>query len=124
MRFTQDAPSNVNVVRSYGPGEIRVNDGVYHQSVIVGPDAVCSIPQLRDVADLTMAHVAQILAWQPELVLVGTGARQTFPAADITARFMSAGVGVEVMDTGAACRTLNVLVSEQRRAAAILILGT
>jgi uncharacterized protein len=54
-------------------------------------------------------------------VLLGTGPRQIFPAASFRAQFLSAGIGVEVMDTGAACRTFNVLVAEQRRVVALLM---
>ncbi len=62
----------------------------------------------------------RILALEPEVVLLGTGSRQIFPAASFRARFLSAGIGFEAMDTGAACRTFNVLVAEQRRVAALL----
>jgi len=59
---------------------------------------------------------------EPELVLVGTGHRQEFPAAAFGAHFLKSGIGFEVMDTGAACRTFNVLVSEQRHVVALLLL--
>ncbi len=62
------------------------------------------------------------LALEPELVLLGTGERQIFPAASVGAQFLRAGIGFEVMDTGAACRTFNVLVGEKRRVAALLLL--
>jgi uncharacterized protein len=58
---------------------------------------------------------------QPEVVLIGTGQRQVFPAPAFGAQFLRAGIGFEVMDTGAACRTFNVLVSEQRLVVALLI---
>jgi uncharacterized protein len=54
-------------------------------------------------------------------VLVGTGVRQVFPAAEFAAQFLRAGIGLEVMDTGAACRTFNVLLTEQRRVVALLL---
>jgi len=56
------------------------------------------------------------------VVLLGTGRRQTFPAAEFGARFLQSGIGFEVMDTGAACRTFNILVSEHRRVVALLLL--
>jgi uncharacterized protein len=59
---------------------------------------------------------------EPEVVLLGTGPRQHFPEASFAARFLRANVGFEVMDTGAACRTFNVLVAEQRRVVAVLLL--
>ena len=62
-----------------------------------------------------------MLALEPELVLLGTGVRQQVPGAEFGAQFLRAGIGFEVMDTGAACRTFNVLVAERRRVAALLL---
>lgn len=121
MRFTQDASSNVNVIRGYGGGELRINEEVFRGSVIVAPSAIRAEPTLGDVADLTLDTAAHALAFEPELVLLGTGRRQVFPFAAFGAQFLKAGIGFEVMDTGAACRTYNVLVSEQRRVVAVLI---
>jgi uncharacterized protein len=74
------------------------------------------------VEDLARLDPSRILEFDPELILVGTGQRQIFPAAAFRARFLSAGIGIEVMDTGAACRTFNVLVAEQRPVVALLML--
>jgi uncharacterized protein len=122
MRFTQDLSSNVNVVRGYGRGEIRVNDQRYHESLILSASAIRAEPALKDIGGLTDEHVTYLLGLKPEVVLLGTGERQTFPIASFGARFLQAGVGFEVMDTGAACRTFNVLVGELRQVAAVLLL--
>ncbi len=121
MRFTQDSSSNVNVIRGYGRGELRINDEVFHAAVIVTAAAKRSVPALTDVAGLTHEHAAHILEHEPEVVLLGTGQRQVFPPPGFGARFLQAGIGFEVMDTGAACRTYNVLVTEQRRVVALLM---
>lgn len=121
MRFTQDSSSGVNLIRAYQAGELRINDQVLHGTVILSASDLLSEPAIRDVSDLTAEHTARILALDPELVLLGTGARQTFPAASFGAQFLRAGIGFEVMDTGAACRTFNVLVAEQRRVVAVLL---
>jgi uncharacterized protein len=120
MRFTQDQTSSVNVIRGYAEGEIRINADVYHRALIVAADAVREEPALLDIADLAGEHVSRILELKPELVLLGTGRRQIFPHAAFGARFLQAGIGFEVMDTGAACRTFNVLVGEQRQVVALL----
>lgn len=121
MRFTQDLSSSVNLIRGYGEGELRINDETFHTAMIVAPSSKRSEPAILNVTDLTAEHVAHILEFEPELVLLGTGRRQIFPAAAFGAQFLEAGIGFEVMDTGAACRTFNVLVSEQRRVAALLL---
>jgi uncharacterized protein len=76
---------------------------------------------IHNLDDLIGLGLARTLALEPELVLLGTGARQIFPAPSFGAQFLRAGIGFEVMDTSAACRTFNVLVGEQRRVAAMLL---
>jgi uncharacterized protein len=122
MRFTQDLTSNVNIIRSYGQGELRINDEVFTNTMIVSASSLRAEPGLANVADLTAEHAAHILEFEPELVLIGTGQRQVFPEAAFGAQFLRSGIGFEAMNTGAACRTFNVLVSEQRRVVALLIL--
>jgi uncharacterized protein len=122
MRFTQDSSSATNLVRAYGNGEVRVNDDVYRSAIIVSASAVHAAPDIRNVEDLARFDSSRILALDPEIVLLGTGPRQIFPAASFRAQFLGAGIGIEVMDTGAAARTFNVLVSEHRRVVALLMM--
>ena len=122
MRFTQDTASGINIIRSYGAGELRVNDSVFRGAVILSASTILSEPDIGSLDDLVGIDVSRILALEPELVLLGTGARQIFPAASFGAQFLRKGIGFEVMDTGAACRTFNVLVGEQRRVVALLLL--
>jgi uncharacterized protein len=121
MRFTQDSTSGVNLVRAYAAGELRINDQLIRSGVIVSATALSMEPAIGSVDDLTAEHTVRILALEPELVLLGTGRKQVFPAASFGAKFLQAGIGFEVMDTGAACRTFNVLVAEQRRVVAVLL---
>ena len=74
------------------------------------------------VDDLQVSHLGPIFELRPELVLIGTGARQRFAPADICSAFAARGIGIESMDLGAACRTFNILVQEERRVAAALFL--
>jgi uncharacterized protein len=121
MRFTQDFTSSVNIIRGYGAGELRINEDTFHSAVIVGASAIRTESLISGVTDLNDDHVAHILALEPELVLLGTGTRQLFPGPAFGVQFLKAGIGFEVMDTGAACRTFNVLVGEQRRIVALLL---
>ncbi len=122
MRFTQDSTSASHLIRGYAPGEVRIDDTSYRDTVMVSASAVTRVPEIRGVNDLAAFNPAVLLAQEPEVVLLGTGPRQIFPAADFRSKFLSAGIGFEVMDTGAACRTYNVLLGEQRRVVALLIL--
>jgi len=121
MRFTQDSSSAPLLIRAYRAGELRINDEVHRGTVIVSASVVVSLPEVKDLNDLAQVDPSQLLAQDPELILLGTGPRQIFPAASFSAQFLSAGIGFEAMDTGAACRTFNVLVAEQRRVVALLM---
>jgi uncharacterized protein len=126
MRFTQDVSSGINVVRGYAAGELWINDRRLGEAVILTATELLLEPGLRDASDLGHPATAALLttralALAPEVVLLGTGVRQCFPAAGFGAGFLRAQVGFEVMDTGAACRTFNVMVAEQRRVLAVLI---
>jgi uncharacterized protein len=121
MRFTEDASAAINIIRGYGSGEIRINEQSIRDAVIVSATDLLLEPGLHGVADLGATQHARIMSLEPELVLIGSGARQIFPDASFAAQFLRAGIGYEVMDTGAACRTFNVLVSEGRRVVAALL---
>ena len=121
MRFTEDSTPGINLIRGYGNGELRVNENLYRGGVILSAATVIADANVQNLDDLLAMDVSRALALEPELVLLGTGARQVFPAPSFGAQFLRAGIGFEVMDTSAACRTFNVLVGEQRRVAAMLL---
>lgn len=121
MRFNQDQSSAATRIRSYGAGEIRINDATFTQPVIVSRSSVAAGPPVKTADELAAPHAEAVLAHRPEVVLLGTGSRQLFPALEFGAAFLRAGIGFEVMDTGAACRTFNVLAAEERAVVALLI---
>jgi uncharacterized protein len=121
MRFAQDSSSTVHIIRAYAAGELRIDDVTHRGTVIVSASTVLPLPDIRDMNDLAALDPSRLLALDPELVLLGTGQRQVFPPASFRAQFLSAGIGLEVMNTGAACRTFNVLAAEQRRVVALLM---
>jgi uncharacterized protein len=121
MRFTQDSSAGINIIRAYGSGELRVNENIYRGAVILSASTAIAEPNIQNLDDLVSIDVSRVLALEPEVVLLGTGARQIFPIASFGAQFLRAGIGFEVMDTGAACRTFNVMVGERRRVAALLL---
>jgi uncharacterized protein len=123
MKFTLETSSRVNLIRGYSPQEIRVGEQHVHTSCIVSADTVIADWEPASFAELTPAHLEKILALKPEVVLLGTGPTQHFPAAGIRSALAARGVGLEVMDLGAACRTFNILVQEERRVVAALFLS-
>lgn len=122
MKFTLEGGSNVNVIRSYSSAEIRIGEHSIRSSCIVTADALITNWPPATLDELKVNHLERIFELRPELVLLGTGAQQRFAPADIRSTFVARGIGIEAMDLGAACRTFNILVQEERRVAAVLFL--
>jgi uncharacterized protein len=123
MKFTLETTSRVNLIRGYSPQEIRIGEQRLLASCIVSADQLIEEWPPKTFAELAPEHLEAILALKPELVLLGTGPTQRFPPSAIRSAFTSQGVGLEVMDLGAACRTFNILVQEERRVVAALFLS-
>lgn len=122
MKFTLDRPATRHVVRGYSPGALRIGEQEYSRSVIVSAQTLITDWRPQRMDELTAADLEPVLALRPEVLLLGSGVRQVFPPHDLLARLYAARVGFEVMDTGAACRTYNVLVGEGREVAAALLI--
>ena len=114
--------SNGNVIRGYRDGAVVINQATVEHSVILTPDQLLDWPPTR-FEQLTVAHLAAVAELQPELVLLGTGSQQRFPAAALLAPLIGQRIGVESMTTAAACRTYNIIMAEGRRVAAALIVA-
>ena len=120
MRFAQDSSGN-NTIQAYRQGEIIINERTINCSVVITPDEIIEWgPQHFDA--ITPEHLGQLTDYQPEIVILGTGQHQQFPEPRFTAELLTRGIGLEVMNTDAACRTFNILLSEDRRVVAALIL--
>ena len=115
LKLHIQAPSDFNTVTAYGVGYIEVNRIRHTGSLIVAPDVPIRQWEARDVEQLRAEHFEAVLELAPELVIVGTGANQQFLPPRTTAALTRAGIGFEVMDTAAACRTFNILLAEGRR---------
>lgn len=123
MKLTLDANTQVNLIRSYSSHEVRVGEQVFHRSCILTPDAIFPDWRPTKVEDVQPTDFDALFTRKPQLVLLGTGDRQQFPPAPVRAALARAGIGLETMDLGAACRTFNVLVQEERNVSACLIFG-
>jgi len=121
MKLTLEDNPRLNRIRSYSNTEVRVSDRVLNRSCIVAPDMV--IPDWRpsDVSDLRESDLEVLLSTKPDLVLLGTGATHAFAPAPIRGTRVKRGIALETMDLGAACRTFNILVQEERRVCAALL---
>ena len=121
MKLREQQTGSSNAIRAYEPGMVRINETVCTCSLIVTPQ--------RLVDDWPVTHVGQVdsdvllalLDYGPEIILLGVGNRQHILDPRVTMPVMQRGVGIEIMTTDAACRTYNVLLGEDRKVLAALI---
>jgi uncharacterized protein len=121
LKLHADAPTSLNTVTAYGPGFIEVNKTRHAGHLLLLPDAPVQPWPPAAFDALRSEDFDALLELRPEIVLLGTGARQRFPHPRLTAGLGRARVGFEAMDTAAACRTYNILVSEGRRVLAAFL---
>jgi uncharacterized protein len=115
-------PASAQIIRSYGPGRFLISDREWREPVLVTPGATLSW-KVKRAEDLSLESVAALKDILPptELLVLGCGARALFIPPPLRAALKGAGLSLEVVDTGSACRTYNVLLAEGRRVAAALI---
>jgi len=101
---------------------VVVNGEAHHTSLLVMPERVVPGWRPQRFADLQVEDLADLAEYDPEIVILGTGKHQSFPLPSLYRSLAERGIGLEVMDTGAACRTYNILMAEDRRVLAALML--
>jgi uncharacterized protein len=120
MKLHLQAP-DAHLVTGLGDGWIKVGATEYRDNLVLTPDAVHPGFAPEGFDGLAEDDFGKLLDYHPEIVQLGTGATQRFPPPRKTAPLIVAQVGLEVMDTRAACRTYNILAAEGRRVVAALI---
>lgn len=120
MKLHLTAAAGRNLITAYEPGRIRINQDYFSGSLIVTAEHVGPW-QPASFDALAPADFAALLAHQPEVVLFGSGARLRFPHPSLSAALAEARVGMEVMDSEAACRSYNILMAEDRRVVLALL---
>ncbi len=120
MKLTLDARTDVNLIRGYAPGAVRIGERLVSTPCIVAADTLITEWEAPSAAELAASHLEPVFALNPQVVLLGTGAAQRFPSAQVREAFAARGIGLEPMDFRAACRTYNILVQEERRVVALL----
>ena len=123
MKFQlESGEAGTHIVRAYGPGQVTVNQEVYRCNLVLTRERVLTDRLPDGFEGLQASHFEALMQLQPEVVILGTGKRLRFPRAELTRALVQAQIGFEVMDTGAACRTYNILASEGRRVVAALLI--
>ena len=122
MKFAQDSQDEGYVITAYGEDSVSVNGKVFEQSLILANTEFSEDWGLSSIEQLADEHIEQTLSFDPELIIIGTGDKLVFPKVEVYSAIIKRGIGVDFMDTHAACRTYNILMSEGRGVVAGLIL--
>ena len=122
MKLHQSNNQQYQTVSGYFPGGVEINGRPFDYSLLVLPESAPRPWPVNRFEDLSLEHFEQLAAEQPDVVILGTGERQRFVHPRLTTPLTSKQVGVECMDTNAACRTYNILMGEGRKALLALII--
>lgn len=123
MKFAEADTTEGYFITSYDENTIQVNGKNFYSSLIIASKELKTDWSPRAIEALSTEHFSAIIELKPELVIIGTGNKLTFPPVETYAELIRLGVGVEIMDTGAACRTYNILSGEGRHVVCGLILS-
>jgi uncharacterized protein len=124
MKFSEDKIDQGYYISGYEAGTILVNGSSKTSSFIISLEQLIDDWAPAHIDELRTQHMQPLLQLQPELVLIGTGEALKFPSIEHYACLIQQNIGVEIMDSAAACRTYNILLGEGRKVAAGIILGT
>jgi len=123
MKLHHHINANLNVIRAYTETSVTINDEVFTTSIIVQPEQLMRNWQASDIAELDSTAIQPLTKLDTEIILLGTGNTQSFPDRRLFMSCYDRGIGVEIMDTPAACRTYNILLEEGRAVTAALLIG-
>jgi len=123
MPLVEQRPEGILTVRWVRVDAIGVGERELQTSFLLSPETLQTEWSPRALADIDPPALEQVLALRPELVLLGTGARQQFLPPRLAALLLSRGIGLETMDNAAAARTYNLLAAEGRKVVAAFLLG-
>ena len=123
MLLTEDTSIGNYHIRAYDAESVTINETIYTSSVIVSPYKLIAGWEPKSLKDLKPEYFQTVLSLKPEVVILGTGKKFIFPAKEKLIPLLQNGIGIESMDTGAACRTYAALMSEGRKIVAALIIN-
>ena len=117
------ADTNALKIKSYSDNSFTVNDEIIETNIIISRERVIDHWLSDGYSHFATQHLDEIISWQPEIIILGTGSSLSLPAQDVTAYVNARQIGFEIMDTGAACRSYNLLIDEGRNVVACLFLS-
>lgn len=122
MSLTLDDNQSNFQIRGFKHGQIQVNEKIYTESLIISPEKLIENWGPKTITELTKEHLQIATQSKPAVLLIGTGEKLIFPPIELYGELINQGIGIEIMDTAAACRTFTILTAENRHVVAALIL--
>jgi uncharacterized protein len=122
MKLHQQNTPNQNTIRAYEPGRIKINDQFYGDSLLVTAEIIDKDWIVKKPEDLTVELIEGLLKYLPEIIIIGTGMQHHLLDPMLTLTATQQGTGIEIMTTEAACHTYNILLGEDRKVLAALII--
>lgn len=122
MSLTLDDNRATYQIRGFKPGQIQINDQTYTTSLIISADQLIENWEPKTIQALTQTHLKAAVDLNPTVLIIGTGEKLIFPPIEVYGDLLNQGIGIEIMDTHAACRTYNILTAENRNVVAALII--
>lgn len=122
MKLSEDTIPGAQVINSYDENSITVNEQNHTHSLIISNFQLIPHWPVNNIQQLSNQTLQTIIELEPEVIIIGTGKTIQFPRPENYSAVINLGIGIEFMDLGAACRTYNILLSENRKIAAGIIL--
>ncbi len=121
MDLHHNKVEQANLITTINEKQIVVNDKSYTTSLIMTKNSLHEIG-INSIANLSDEHIKQLLASNPEIVILGSGVEHEFPAVELLNPIALKNIGFEVMNNQSAARTYNILIAEERKAACLLLI--
>ena len=122
MKLDLDTCDATYVIKGYFDDGVQINNTIYSSSLIISPHKLQTDWEPTSPESINTGDLSRLTENDPEIVVLGVGHRLIFPDMQLIAPIMAQGLGVEIMDTHAACRTYNILIAEKRKVVAGLII--
>jgi len=121
MKFHEIKSESLNLITDYSDSSVSIGNKIINHSSIIFPDSMIENIDLQKVSDFNSRNIKKIYDLSPEIILIGSVGDEKITSPDQFNKFYDKNISVEVMNLHAACRTFNILISEQRKVALVLI---
>ena len=123
MKLHHSPQNDLNIIKAYTDDSVTINEEVFRQSIVVQANAINREWAPQSIDELNASHIDELAELDTEIILLGTGSTQQFPDRRLFIPLYNRKIGIEIMDTPAACRTYNILLEQDRAVTAALLMS-